>query len=268
MCDNSNDLPPELAPPRNCPFCGTKVEIDGAFPTCPNFSCSQRVYGRLRKFVETLDIKGAGEELLKQLVEAGHAKTPGDLYEIKEADFTKLTRQGEKGYKKFIEGLKARSEITVAEFFASLDIEGNGTFEAITAVPGLESYEGIMGAAFSEDVSLFAKAARVSPERAKNIIKQLNTRREEFGKLLKHTTFKTLGTKLHGLNFCITGSLSKPRSQIEATLKEAGAQVSSDVSKHTTHLVCNETDSTSSKMKKAKAKGVPVITEAQLYAML
>ena len=64
-------LPISLAPPTNCYYCKIPIVIDGAYPLCPNFNCWYRIYGRLRKFVEVLDVKGAGEETLKQIAEHG-----------------------------------------------------------------------------------------------------------------------------------------------------------------------------------------------------
>jgi len=262
------NLPETLAPPTNCPHCGTTIAIDGAFPLCPNFNCEYRVYGRLRKYVEVLDVKGAGEETLKQLVRAGRANTPADLFEIDERDFCALERQGPKGFKKFQDGLRAKSLVSPAYFFAALDIEGRGTFEAITAVPGLQSVAQIKEAAAGGNFSLFAKALRVSPERAEDIVDQILERWDEVERLETHLTFKQAGDKLIGKTFCITGKLSRPRRDLENEIKDAGGMVSSSVTSRTTYLVCNDTASTSSKMKKAHKNGTQIIKEEALEEML
>lgn len=258
-------LPKSLAPPTHCPHCKTAVFIDGAFPRCMNFNCWYRVYGRLQKFVDVLDIKGAGEETLKQIAKEGLALTAADLFTIPKDKFCKLERQGSKGYAKFVEGLKARTNLSTTEFYAALDIEGRGTFDAITVVPGLQTVEDIRTAALQNKVALFAKAVRVSPERARDIIKEIQERISEIDALFKVVQIKTAGSKLLGKAFCITGTLSRKRHEIETLIKDAGGRVQSSVTGDTTHLISNEVGSGSSKMKKALALNIPIITEETFF---
>jgi DNA ligase (NAD+) len=267
----STKLPPELAPPKNCPYCNTPIQIDGAWPFCPNYRCPRRVYGRLQKYVDILDIKGVGIETLLQLTAKGILKTPADLYRLTLEQFKRVERKGEKGYQKLQQGLAATRKMSVAEFFAALDIEGRGTWEAITAVPGLQSVEDILETCYEmsrrEAVDLFSQAVRVSPEKADTIISQIKEMIDDIHDLAEFIEIKLPGTKLIGKVFCITGALSMPRPQIEKVIKDAGGQVASSVTARVTHLVC-ESDSSSSKAKKARQLRVPVITESQLMEML
>jgi DNA ligase (NAD+) len=73
---------------------------------------------------------------------------------------------------------------------------------------------------------------------------------------------------LAGKQFVITGSLSRPRDEIEKVIREAGGKTGSSVSKNTFALVTNDTDTGSSKMKKAKELGIPIWSEDQLMAMM
>src|SRR5690606_34837218 len=54
---------------------------------------------------------------------------------------------------------------------------------------------------------------------------------------------------LDGMTFVITGSLSRPRSEIEMDIKGAGGKVTGSVSNKTTAVITNDTESSSSKMK-------------------
>ena len=71
---------------------------------------------------------------------------------------------------------------------------------------------------------------------------------------------------LSGMTFVITGSLNhfENRDQLKSLLESLGAKVSGSVSKKTTALICNDSDSGSSKSKKAAELGVPVWTEDML----
>lgn len=208
-----------------------------------------------------------GEETLKSLVELGLAKTPADLFNITEDQFKRIERQGSKGFKKFRDGLLAKSEISVALFFASLDLEGTRSWEAIVRVKNLQSITEVKAAALAGNYALFAKAERISSERAKLLCHEIVNRMDEIIALEKHIKIKVAGSKLLGKTIVITGALSAPRSQIEALVKDAGGSVASDVSARTTHLVTNEA-SGSSKYRKAQARGIPTITEKQLMEML
>jgi DNA ligase (NAD+) len=73
---------------------------------------------------------------------------------------------------------------------------------------------------------------------------------------------------LAGQTFVITGTLSEPRETIESKIKDAGGKVSGSVSKTTTAVITNDTDSGSSKMQKAKQLGIPIWSEAKLFSAI
>jgi len=76
----------------------------------------------------------------------------------------------------------------------------------------------------------------------------------------------SLSVALYGLIFCITGKLSMVRKEFEALLVENGAQLRSTVTGDVTHLI--SADSTTAKAKKAKAKGIEIVTEEAVTAMI
>lgn len=276
MSTSTIDLPPELAPPKTCPHCQTAIQIDGAWPFCPNYKCPRRVYGRLQKYVDILDIKGVGTETLIHLTSNGTIKTPADLYRLTLQQFTQVERKGEKAYAKLQQGLNATKKMSVSEFFAALDIEGKGTWEAITAVPGLQTMEEILEACYEMPLAqakqLFSRAMRVSPMKAGAIIQEIKEKIDDIHDLVEFVEIKKPGTKMLGKVFCITGSLSVPRPQIEKRIKDAGGQVSSSVTSRVTHLVTDDPSGDSSKLKTARKLGFTtqngkIINEDQLMAM-
>ena len=74
------------------------------------------------------------------------------------------------------------------------------------------------------------------------------------------------GDALKGLSFVLTGTLSRPRSEIKKELESLGARISSAVSKKTSYLVAGE--SAGSKLAKAQELGVKVIDEEGLGELL
>jgi len=76
------------------------------------------------------------------------------------------------------------------------------------------------------------------------------------------------GGVLEGKKFCITGTLSVPRGDIEKLIKKNGGIMVSSVSKNTDYLLTNDTDPTSSKYKKAMEVGTQVITEEKFLKLI
>ena len=65
--------------------------------------------------------------------------------------------------------------------------------------------------------------------------------------------------QLEGVTFVITGSLKHfaNRDELKKVLEERGAKVAGSVSSKTSYLINNDTESTSSKNKKARELGIP-----------
>jgi DNA ligase (NAD+) len=72
-----------------------------------------------------------------------------------------------------------------------------------------------------------------------------------------------------GITFVITGDVHsfKNRDEFKAYVESQGGKVAGSVSKKTAYLVNNDAESASSKNRKAKELGVPIITEDQFLEM-
>jgi DNA ligase 1 len=73
---------------------------------------------------------------------------------------------------------------------------------------------------------------------------------------------------LSGATFCVTGTLSRLRRDVEALLREHGAAISTNVTGQTTHLMCNDPSPTSNKYRKALSVGVTIVSEETVMAMI
>ena len=73
-----------------------------------------------------------------------------------------------------------------------------------------------------------------------------------------------------GKTFVITGSLKayKNREELVSVIERNGGKVSGSVSAKTNYLINNDTKSNSSKNKKAKELGIPIISEVQFVLMI
>ena len=84
---------------------------------------------------------------------------------------------------------------------------------------------------------------------------------QEFEFNVQHA--KKNGTSLSGMSFVITGSLTKfkNRDALKEKIESLGGKVAGSVSAKTSALINNDVESTSSKNKKAKSLGVPILSE-------
>jgi DNA ligase (NAD+) len=78
---------------------------------------------------------------------------------------------------------------------------------------------------------------------------------------------EAVGTSLAGLTFVITGTLpTMGRKEAAELIESHGGKVTGSVSKKTDYLVAGE--SAGSKLDKANALGIPVLSEEELQQMI
>ena len=99
--------------------------------------------------------------------------------------------------------------------------------------------------------------------------------REAFQRLLKELTIareevNTDGQIFKGKNFVITGNVTHfaNRNEAKELIESKGGKVTGSVTSKTNYLINNNKESSSSKNKKAKELGIPVISEDEFLEML
>ncbi|MEI6398004.1 MAG: BRCT domain-containing protein, partial [Pseudomonadota bacterium] len=177
----------------------------------------------------------------------------------------------EKMAQKLFENIQRTKSAPMAMFLNGLGIEGAGqtTWEKLLEVfPTLER----LRAAAKDDIAAVDGFAERS---AGQIVDGLKRSGHLIDKLLGVGVTPVLpdthsdGPRpLDGMIFVITGALSRPRKEVEDSIKRAGGRLGSSVSKTTSVLVTNETDSGSSKMVKAKSLGVEIWSEETLMGRM
>ena len=73
-----------------------------------------------------------------------------------------------------------------------------------------------------------------------------------------------------GMSFVITGNVEHfaNRNEVKDVIESKGGKVTGSVTSKTNYLINNDINSTSSKNKKAKELGIPIITETDFLGML
>ena len=98
---------------------------------------------------------------------------------------------------------------------------------------------------------------------------------EESQRLLKELTIPqeevNAGEQIfENMTFVITGSVEhfSNRNEVKEVIESKGGKVTGSVTAKTNYLINNDVNSTSSKNKKAKELGIPILTEEEFLKML
>jgi DNA ligase (NAD+) len=111
----------------------------------------------------------------------------------------------------------------------------------------------------------------VGPAKAKAVVDGLKKRKAEIGRLLEvgvEPVTKAAAGPLAGKSFCFTGTLGRPRKELEQMVESRGGTLLSGVTKELNYLVMADPSSGSSKAEKAKKYGTECLNEAQFLALI
>ena len=261
--------------PERCPSCGELVvrEEGEAATRCVNPQCPAQLLRHLIHFAsrDAMDIEGLGPALLEQLLQKGWVSSPADLYTLEAGKLSKLDRFGKKSAENLLAALEKSKGNDLYRLVFALGIPHIGAKAAQTlcqAFPTMEALE----AAGEEQVAEIPgfggiMAREVAAFFARQSARDLVERLKELGLNMTAHKKEEASQKLSGATFVLTGTLpTMSRKEASQLIESHGGKVSSSVSKKTSYVLAGE--EAGSKLEKANALGVPVVTEAQLLAML
>ncbi len=266
--------------PKTCPNCGSPVELDkkGTFYRCTGGrNCLGQVKKILRAFAQrsAMDIDGLGVEIINQLVDSGLVRQLPDLYRLTLEQLLQLERMGEKSAANLLEGIAASKNRGLARILAGLAIQHVGVNIAELLARHFNTIDNLMkagpdtlaaidgiGPILAESVHDFFQ----SPS-GRDTIAHLKTLGVKLREDAKPKTARPAGNDLTGKTFVVTGTLPNySRDDIEALIKQLGGKATDSVSKNTDYVVAG--DKAGSKLDKAQALGVQVLTEAEFDRLI
>lgn len=269
-----SEIKPEI--PEHCPVCGSKTvrESGEVAVKCINFNCPAQVEERIKHFASrrAMNIEGLGDKTVELLHERGLIKSFVDIYKLKQEDVIGLPGFAELSSKKLIEAIQRSKRTTLARFLYALGISQVGEYAAKLLAQNFKTLEELYNVKSERLVEIpqigekTAKAVEqfFSNEENLKAIEELKS----MGLTVENPDYqeKEKPAPLKGLTFVITGSLPRPRHEVQDMIEKAGGKVSSSVSKSTDYLVVGEEPG--SKLAKAKTLGVKTISYDELLKIL
>ncbi len=268
--------------PEQCPVCGEPTTIqrinEVASLYCTNPECPVKQIKSFAHFVSrnALNMDGLSEATLSKLIEKGMIVTYADLFHLEDhkETITSMEGFGEKSYENLIQSIEQARKVSFAKLVYSLGIPNVGTSNAKMLGKFLGySIERLLAASVEE----LSEIEGVGEVIASSIVGYFSDEKKklEFEKLLAELELEQEATSdapqvLSGKVFVITGSLNnyENREALKEEIERLGGKVTGSVTKKTNYLINNDSQSTSSKNKKARELGVEILTEEAYQSLI
>lgn len=268
--------------PKVCPVCGgeTRINMENETKTlvCTNPRCQAKHIKSFALFVsrDAMNIEGLSEATLEKFIMNGFIKDFTDIFHLdRYADEIKaMDGFGEKSYLNLQTGIQNARVTTLPRLVYSLGIPNIGIANAKMICRALgNDPEKVMNATADE----LAQISGVGDVIAGTYVQYFadEEHREIFQKLLAEVEIPKEeepegGQNLAGVNFVITGSVHHfaNRGEVKEEIERRGGKVTGSVTSKTNYLINNDVNSISSKNRKARELGIPIISEEEFLKML
>lgn len=267
--------------PKVCPACHGETEIrqvsDAKALYCTNEECGAKHLKSFALFVsrDALNIDGLSEATLEKFIAKGFINHYSDIFHLEQyaEEIQQMEGFGEKSYRKLQNSIEKARTTTLPKLIYSLGIANIGLANAKVICKELRYEIEKMLQATEEELNAIPG---IGPVIAKAFVEYFANEHhvEEFRKLQKELHIEVEKEEenpiFEGMNFVITGSVEHfaNRNEVKEVIEKRGGKVTGSVTSKTTYLINNDVESTSSKNKKARELGVPIISEQTFINML
>jgi len=263
--------------PQRCPECGHRTVKDegGVYIRCPNPDCVAQLKERLKYFAgrDQMDIEHFGPALIDQLVASKAIRTSvAEIYGLTTEQLLALDRMAAKSAANVLTAIETSKTRPLGRLIAALGIRHIGGQSAQI----LAEYFGSLEALMDASVEVLQGVDQIGPTMAQSVYDYLHDRRNRavIEQLLDAGVRPEPPAKamrrdgpLAGKTLVVTGTLqSFTRQQAQEAIRQAGGKVSDTVTKKTDYVVAGKDPG--SKLDKAQALGVTVLSEEQFVRML
>ena len=266
--------------PDTCPACGSEAkiikenEVEALY--CTNPDCAAKKIKAFTLFVsrDAMNIDGLSEATLEKFIARGFIHTFGDIFEISryKDEIMEMEGFGQKSFDNLMESLENARKTTLAKVIYSLGIANIGLANAKVIC---RHFDNSLDAIRKADLEEVSAIDGIGPVIARNLVnyfhKEENNQKLDY--LMQHLHIQQEEIKSQqifaGMNFVITGSLNhfSNRNEAKNLIESLGGKVTGSVTRKTTYLINNDTASNSSKNKKARELGIPILSEEEFLKL-
>lgn len=270
--------------PEACPVCGGQTEVrqlnDVKSLYCTNPDCQAKKIKSFTLFTsrDALNIAGLSEATLEKFIGVGMIHEYADIFHLDrhQEEIIEMDGFGQKSYDNLIAAAEKASHTTLPRMVYGLGVAGIGLANAKMICRHFKNdFEAMRHATVEELVEI---------DGIGEVLAQAWTAFFSDGKnnaivdhLLAELTFEAgdeessegADEAFAGMNFVITGSLEhfKNRKELQELIERRGGKVTGSVTSKTNYLINNDVASSSSKNKKARELGVPILSEEEFLKL-
>lgn len=282
-CIKVKDAVGEVEIPSECPVCkaATRIHISNSGTKtlhCTNPDCTAKNVQKFSRFVSknAFAIDGLSVQTMLRFINEGFIKEYADIYRLNQHfdTISKLEGFGEKSCENMDKAIEKSREVHPVNLIFALCIPMIGLdaakkivntvgfenfLERMEAGEGFEDIDGIGGEKSNSILQWYANEE--NSRILKNLLEVIHVQNVE--------KRSTENGRCKDITFVITGDVHhfKNRDAFKAYVEAEGGKVAGSVSGKTNYLVNNDVESASSKNKKAKSLGVPIISEDTFIEM-
>ena len=268
--------------PETCPVCGGATHIQKANDVetlyCTNEECQAKKLKLFTLFVSrnALNIDGLSEATLEKFIGRGFIHEFADIFELDKhrEEIVEMEGFGIKSYENLMAGIAEAQKTTQPRLLYGLGIPNVGVANAKMIC---KAFQYNLGKIRSADAEELAAVDGIGPVIGKTVAEYFASEKNSsmLDRLLEKLEIEIPDIEASeqvfaGMNFVITGSVQhySNRNELKSLMEEKGGKVTGSVTSKTTYLINNDAASSSSKNKKAKALGIPIISEEDFMKML
>jgi DNA ligase (NAD+) len=269
----------EFMMPTNCPTCDSilqRLEEEVAL-RCLNPNCPAQTLEGIIHFASrgAMNIDGLGEKLVEQLFVEGFISNIADLYNLDGKRLVQLERMGEKSVENLLKAIEASKENSLEKLLFGLGIRHVGAKAARTLAERYRTLDALMSAEKEELLMINDIGPKLASsllgffanEEAQKLIEELRVAGLNFEYRGRGPADVDPDSYFYDKTIVLTGTLaSMTRDEASQILVDLGARVTSSVTKKTDLVIAGE--SAGSKLEKAQALGVTVLSENELIQLL
>ena len=268
--------------PTECPACHGRTEIRQVSDTkalyCTNEDCGAKHLKSFALFVsrDALNVEGLSEATLEKFIGKGFIRTFSDIFHLDryKEEIQSMEGFGEKSFENLQKSVEKARITTLPRLIYGLGITGIGLANAKVICKEFHYDIDNMLHLTEEELS---NVSGIGPVLARAYVEYFSQEKkvEELQRLLKELEIpeeaaNTQEQIFENMVFVITGSVEHfaNRNEVKEVIENKGGKVTGSVTSNTNFLINNDVNSTSSKNKKAKELGIPIITEEEFLQML